>query len=280
MTPSIAINVMPYDTRHVLERAQHADAAGIGRIVLPDSGARTRDPWTILGAAAITTSSLRLGMITNPLTRRPEVTAEALRTLDDLSGGRGFVVMAVGGAVQLASMGVDQRAGVRQLVASLQTIRERHPSAEVWVATKGPRTIDAVGALADGILLSGIPLPLVGGLAASVRAHEGLRAILTLHHFFDAPSRRDSAERLVYEITNMRPEYAAAGGVDLALQDAVLHALRRHGAVEAGAVIPDEVLRRFYLDAPADGILDVAARLANAHGLDGMVLPERSFFPA
>ncbi|MCX4092864.1 LLM class flavin-dependent oxidoreductase [Nocardia sp. alder85J] len=278
-SPAVTINVMPHDARHVVARATDADRRGLGRLVLPDAGAATRDPWTVLGAAAVGTTAIRLGMITNPLTRRPEVTAGALGTLDELSGGRGFAVLSVGGAFQLAGLGVPHPARIADLTTALRTVRDRHRSAELWVATKGPATLRAVAGLADTVLLSGVPFPLLPDLARRVRSTTGARVALTLHHWFDPESRLHSGERLVYEITNMRPEYADAGGVHDSLRTDVLSALARSGPVEAGRLIPDTVLRRFYLDAPATGITDSAVTLATGLGVDEIVLPEYTFYP-
>ena len=275
MSAALTVNVMPTDARRVVDCAIAAESRGIRRLVLPDSGVRSRDGWVTLGACAAPTSNLRLGLITNPLTRRPEVTALALATLDELTGGRGFAVLSTGGAFQLASMGVDRRGRVDELVDALDVLRRRHPDAEAWVATKGPRTIAAVGPAADAVLLSGIPFALVPRFADAVRA-AGARPVLTLHHWFDDESRRDSAERLVYELATMRPEFAQAAGVTADLRDEVLRRLSREGPVTAGEGIPDEVLAAFYLRAPRDDLAPAAAALADRIGVDELVLPERS----
>jgi hypothetical protein len=58
-------------------------------------GNDVHDPWVLLGAAAALTSSVRLGAMVTPLSRRrPQKLAKELITLDHLSGGR--VVVGVG----------------------------------------------------------------------------------------------------------------------------------------------------------------------------------------
>ncbi len=276
-TAPLAVNVMPHDARHVVARAVEADRRGIPRFVLPDAGRSTRDPWVTLGAAGAMTDAIRLGAITNPLTRRPEVTAGALQTLAELTGGRAFVILAVGGAVQLAGMGVPRPADIETLAEAAALVRAAD-AGEVWVATKGPRTIRAVSGTADVILLSGIPFPLIAEVAARTREITGARVAFTLHHFFDAASRAASGERLVYEMTNMRPEYAAAGGVDEALRADVLATLRTAGPLAAGARIPDDVLGRFALGPDHPDPVGSSAELAAAFGVDELVLPEASIF--
>ncbi|MFF8187926.1 LLM class flavin-dependent oxidoreductase [Microbacterium sp. NPDC016588] len=268
---------MPHDARHVVDRAAEADRRGIGRLILPDAGRSTRDPWVTLGAVSAVTDAIQLGAITNPLTRRPEVTAVALQTLAELTGGRAFVILAVGGAVQLAGMGVPRPADIDTLAASAALVRATD-AGEVWVATKGPRTIRALSGIADVILLSGVPFPLVSEVAAQTRQITGARVAFTLHHFFDATSRAASGERLVYEITNMRPEYAEAGGIDETLRAHVLTALHAEGPVAAGARIPDDVLVRFALGPDHPDPVGDSAALAATFGVDELVLPEASVF--
>jgi len=55
----------------------------------PGSGVPILDPWTVLGALALTTRRMRIGTMVTPLPRRrPQVVAKQAATLDRLSGGR------------------------------------------------------------------------------------------------------------------------------------------------------------------------------------------------
>ncbi|MBX9244433.1 LLM class flavin-dependent oxidoreductase [Actinotalea ferrariae] len=77
----------------------------------------TWDPWTLLGAVAVRTSSVRLGAMIFPLARRRpwKVAREAL-TVDHLSGGR--LVLPVG-------LGVTDDGGFGRVAGEAQTLRER-----------------------------------------------------------------------------------------------------------------------------------------------------------
>jgi alkanesulfonate monooxygenase SsuD/methylene tetrahydromethanopterin reductase-like flavin-dependent oxidoreductase (luciferase family) len=59
------------------------------------------DPWVILSAAAATTRRMRLGLAVTPLARRrPQVVANALASLDILSGGRMIFGAGLGGVLE------------------------------------------------------------------------------------------------------------------------------------------------------------------------------------
>lgn len=84
----------------VVELAQAAEAAGWDAVFLWDHlafawGVPSADPWVLLAAIAQATTRIRLGTAVTPLPRRrPAVVANAVATLDRLSGGR--VVLGVG----------------------------------------------------------------------------------------------------------------------------------------------------------------------------------------
>src|SRR5687768_12767570 len=55
------------------------------------------EPWTVLAAAAIATSRIRLGTMVTPLARRrPWVLARQVTTVDHLSGGRAILGVGLG----------------------------------------------------------------------------------------------------------------------------------------------------------------------------------------
>src|SRR6188768_1652893 len=84
---------------HTLERtvalSQQAEAGGFAYGWLFDSHVLWKDPYPILTVMALNTQKLLLGTcVTNPGTREPSVTASALATLDEISGGR--MVLGIG----------------------------------------------------------------------------------------------------------------------------------------------------------------------------------------
>src|SRR5437870_13011371 len=72
-----------------IELAKAGEAAGFDYAWLFDSHVLWREPYPLLTLMAGATERLRLGTcVTNPATREPTVTASALATLQEISGGR------------------------------------------------------------------------------------------------------------------------------------------------------------------------------------------------
>jgi alkanesulfonate monooxygenase SsuD/methylene tetrahydromethanopterin reductase-like flavin-dependent oxidoreductase (luciferase family) len=68
---------------------KQAEAAGFGYGWLFDGHVLWKEVYPLLTVMALNTSDMRLGTcVTNPATREPSVTASALATLDEISGGR------------------------------------------------------------------------------------------------------------------------------------------------------------------------------------------------
>lgn len=100
-----AVNIAPFgeaaDARMVATLAAEAEAAGWDGFFLWDHmnwerwGPEIGDPWICLAAAALSTSTLRLGTMVTPIfRRRPTTLARQSATLHNLSGGR--LVLGVG----------------------------------------------------------------------------------------------------------------------------------------------------------------------------------------
>ncbi len=91
------------DPRVAVHLARAAEAAGWEAFFVWDHlgfvrGVPSGDPWVILSAVAASTTRLKLGLAVTPLARRrPQVVANALASLDVLSGGRVVFGAGLGG---------------------------------------------------------------------------------------------------------------------------------------------------------------------------------------
>lgn len=105
------INLPPFDqfgdARALAELAREAEAAGWDgffiwdHIVFDPSWHPIVDPWVGLAAAAIATTSIRLGTLVTPLPRRrPWKLARETVSIDQLSGGRLILGVGIGDPVQ------------------------------------------------------------------------------------------------------------------------------------------------------------------------------------
>ena len=94
------------DPRVVVRLARAAEEAGWEGFFVWDHlgfvwGSPSCDPWVVLSAAAVSTTRLKLGTAITPLARRrPHVVANALASLDLLSGGRVIFGAGLGGVAE------------------------------------------------------------------------------------------------------------------------------------------------------------------------------------
>jgi alkanesulfonate monooxygenase SsuD/methylene tetrahydromethanopterin reductase-like flavin-dependent oxidoreductase (luciferase family) len=94
------------DPRVAVRLAQAAEEAGWEAFFVWDHlgfvwGTPSSDPWVVLSAVAASTTRLKLGTAITPLARRrPQIVANALASLDLLSGGRVVFGAGLGGRVE------------------------------------------------------------------------------------------------------------------------------------------------------------------------------------
>ena len=154
-----------------LELTRIAEAVGFDYGWLFDSHVLWREPYPLLTLMARETSRLRLGTcVTNPGSREPTVTASALATLDELSGGRmdlgigrGDSARRVLGKSPITLANTEEAIRViRGLVEGRKVVYEGtelelpwvgHWRLPVWVAGYGPMALAMSGRVADGIIL-------------------------------------------------------------------------------------------------------------------------------
>jgi alkanesulfonate monooxygenase SsuD/methylene tetrahydromethanopterin reductase-like flavin-dependent oxidoreductase (luciferase family) len=103
----VMANLKEYsDPRVAVRLAQAAEEAGWEAFFVWDHlgfvwGSPSSDPWVVLPAVAASTTRLKLGTAITPLARRrPQIVANALASLDLLSGGRVVFGAGLGGVVE------------------------------------------------------------------------------------------------------------------------------------------------------------------------------------
>ena len=177
---------------HTIERtlalARQAEAAGFEHGWLFDSHVLWRDPYPLLTLMAGATEGMRLGTcVTNPGTREPTVTASALATLDEISGGRmdlgigrGDSARRVLGKPPITLAHTEEAIRVIRALVAGETIEyegtalvfpwTRGWTLPVWVAGYGPMAIAMTGRVADGIILQLADPDLVRWFVGQLRA--------------------------------------------------------------------------------------------------------------
>jgi len=160
---------------HALERtialSQQAEAAGFSYGWLFDSHVLWQDPYPMLTIMALNTHAMRLGTcVTNPATREPSVTASLLATLDEISGGRMDLGIGRGdSARRVMGKPPTTLARLEESVELIRSLVEGRTYADegtelrltwsrgdrlpVWIAGYGPKALELIARIADGVIL-------------------------------------------------------------------------------------------------------------------------------
>jgi len=153
-----------------VELTRRAESLGFEYAWLFDSHVLWEEVYPIFTLMAVNTRHIKIGpCVTNPGTRDPTVTASALATLNEISGGRMVMGMGRGDSarrvigqkpVSVERMEQDCRL-IRELAAGraasydgvavqLKWARGELP---VWIAGYGPKALRVAGRVADGVIL-------------------------------------------------------------------------------------------------------------------------------
>src|SRR5687767_1035354 len=116
----IMLTMAPENFAKLAERVRACDTFGFTALGFGDSP-NYHDPFACIAVAARESQSLRLGtMVTNVVTRAPQVIGRALRSLDELSGNRVFAGFGTGdsalaGAKRAKPTVAELRAGIEEV---------------------------------------------------------------------------------------------------------------------------------------------------------------------
>jgi 5,10-methylenetetrahydromethanopterin reductase len=226
-----------------VELVRLADRSGYALIGVSDS--IFRDTYVSLSLVALETERALIGpMVTNPVTRHPSVTANAISSVDELSAGRAFLGIGSGdSAVRSLQQRPSTVARLEECVravgsltagrpAELDGVVLQHPWARrrvpVLVTAEGPRTLEMAGRVADGVVMHTGTDPVI--LAESLQAvHRGARQ-----------AGRDPADVDVWAFVKLGiadTREQAVDGIKMSLAASVNHAFRH--SLE-GKHVPDE----------------------------------------
>lgn len=89
--------ISPGDTKNVIEKVRLAERHGYDLFGISDTHLLTQETYTTMGVAGHVTESINIGpTVTNPVTRHPTVTASAVATVYQHTGGRAFLGISTG----------------------------------------------------------------------------------------------------------------------------------------------------------------------------------------
>src|SRR5262245_37761343 len=189
-----ALNLAHYPPVRLIELARLQEACGYETFWYTDERF-FREVYSGLTLAAVHTHTIKLGpCVTDPYTRHPALTAMAIATLDEVSGGR--AVLGLGAGVSgFAELGIDGARSATAIRESIELIRRllggdtvtvkgeqisfasgrldfAPPRAEVpiYVASQRAAGCRVAGRLADGAIMQGaLAEPLVRFLRETVQ---------------------------------------------------------------------------------------------------------------
>lgn len=127
----------------VVRLAQLAEACGFETAYVGDSQMIWNDVWVTLGACAAGTSRIRLGPgVTNPVTRHPAVTVNAINSVNMLSEGRAVLGIGAGdSSVRTAGLSPAKLATVRERVEFMRSLlKGQEVDAIPWGSDARPGT--------------------------------------------------------------------------------------------------------------------------------------------
>jgi len=170
-------SLVEHPMSELAERARALESLGYSDIWVPDERL-LRNVYVSLAVVARETEHVCLGTaVTNPYTRNPAITAAAIATIDELSGGRATLALGAGGG--LNAYGIARTSPVQALretteivrrltsnetvsydgkVFSLSSTQLDFPAIRpipVYLAARGPRILQLAGEIADGAIIGG-----------------------------------------------------------------------------------------------------------------------------
>jgi len=182
MKPGILLlgNVAP---PRIIELARLAESVGFGDAWIADERFY-REVYSYLSIVAAATTRIRLGTcVTDPYSRHPAMTAAAVATLDEISGGRALLGIGTG-LSGLAEMGIERHRPVLAMREMVDLVRQLlkgtavdfkgevisfqdgrlnftplRADIPVYIASNGPLGLALAGKVADAAIMEGCGTP-------------------------------------------------------------------------------------------------------------------------
>jgi len=295
-----SVNLMPTGpAAQVAELAAEAERLGYRRCWVYDEGLVTRDVYVTLTAVAAATSTIKLGPgITNPFTRHPGVTANAIASLDEYSDGRAFLGIGAGGGLTLGPLAIRRNRPLTAVAEMVDTTRRLwsgatvdldgrtvqyhaaaiespRPDIEIHLAGRGPRMIELASTVADGFYLSYIHKDFIAPMVAALRS--GPSSSMTITYSTRIVVDDDGFEAARRDLTFRLPDSPApileSLGVGPDDITALRQALADGGPPGAAHLIRDEWVRPFVIAGTRAECRAELKDLAQRVGLDEFLLP-------
>jgi 5,10-methylenetetrahydromethanopterin reductase len=264
----IAISISPQprptpsgpDLQPWIDAIRRADELGISRVLTGDIQHRGLECFAALTLMATITRRCRLGpLVTNPVTRDVGVMANAIASVDAISGGRAMLIIARGdSAVQDVGLPAATVEELRDYVLALRelltvgvtnyhgrTLRAVWPNLwagvtprkiPIYVAAEGPRMLRLAGAIGDGVSVgAGLTAEIVQQSIAMIHAgaREAGRDPAELEIWWDsrcsvAPTRAEALNRVRETLSSAGNHALTTAASQASVPPELLPALREY----------------------------------------------------
>jgi 5,10-methylenetetrahydromethanopterin reductase len=297
------VNLIPdVPMAQVIELGQEAERLGYDKCWVYDEGLATRDVYVSLAAIAQKTARVRLGTgITSPFTRHPAVTASAVATLDELSGGRAFLGLGAGGTLTLAPMVIERQkplTAVREMLQAIRpllrgelvtfngeivklqnaSINSPRPNLPIWVAGRGSKMLMLGGELADGVVLDFIHKDSLPGSVKLIQSGSKItgnkpKICYSTMVITNERVMQELRPHMTYRLVDSPQEVKDLIGMTPADVEAVRSTMSAKGLVEAGKLIKEEWIAPFVIMGSEAECARELSDLMTRNGFDEFLLP-------
>ena len=214
--------------------SQVAEQSGFTHVSFPDQPALNRDVWVEMAAAAMATKHIHIGPgVTDPFTYHPMLIANAVASVDELSGGRAFAGIGAGGrfgkdmnpipmqdlreaAQFIKKFMVGEEAEYKGLKVHSEWIRRPVP---LVMAIDGPRGHEIAGEFADAVYVQSVHpvtvkwrMELIEKAASKARRDPSQIAMLPSTNIYIADSKQEAHREVAAQTAaKLRTAYALWG---------------------------------------------------------------------
>ena len=209
--------------------------------------------YVVLTLTAVHTKRAMFGsLVTNPVTRDPGVTASAIATLQDYSGGRAYLGIATGlSALRNGGLKAARMSDLEEYVRAVQgltagkTVSYRGRSVRiqwgpsrvpVFIGARGPKGLALAGRVADGVIVGG-----------GVTSAEVIRKLLGQIRAGCDSVGRDMSELQIWFLTRVVVAPSREAGVDMMRDYLAGHAAHSYAAPSILAEAPKDVQEKIHV---------------------------------
>ena len=281
----------------VIDLAVAAEELGYDYCLLADEGFMP-DAYVSLGSIAQQTHRIKLGPVTNGYTRHPAVTATALATLNELSGGRALAAIVAGGSMVLPPMGIAREAPLTVVKETIEIMRQlwtgdritwqgkhfRLDAAQtamgrqdipIWLAGRGPKMLALAGSQADGVVLTvksdlGPAIEIVEQGAAQNKSHP--TRIYLSNLAYTPEMLEEVIDTMVYVLKDSPVRVLKGFGLTDAEIAEIRDAVRTSGISATARYITPDMLNKYQIAGTPDECHEILSTLADIHQLDVFLL--------